>query len=1280
MRAVDGDAPAEGFGQVDAPGSFIDGGVRFVTPTGRKFLVMEGENPEVYAAAVMAHANQNASAELGKDGLTADPGRNAPATGDIDSAEMVDDSAGIVVLVLKGKDGAEPVRQMFSVQANAEAYSQARAIATWLNDASPEHRDAADGGDATLVQSETPDALPALDDVRGLRFETDANGFTLAFVSTEEGKPLVFSSALTPQNVATLAGYMPALQGIAAAEKDGFALARTTPDSLPQATAVTELTRDAGTGAYRVVMANGDKLLVPPGVDATAALHAHLQQVEAFRASPKAHQSAVATAQSTTGAKLADANTALPAFDQLVGLEVVRQGGETMVAYKVRGDDGGGHAFIASSVLVPELTADLVGLEPAFARMDALGGERPAANAPRPGVDDALGIDVDGATATLTWEQGGTEFELARAANPGLYDDMVKLEAFQGASDAHRDLFAKRAEGREDAVDVTALPRAAALTEWTVEENADGGVITFDERALLPGEEPRKMVVSSVLAPAFYANVKKVLEGLDAVKGFEAQGYRRVSEGDADATIVDVQFAGGFDGTVMLVTMENGGKIVAHAAVDTLFAERAVAWVGRGSQNTIDTLKRKHGLADKTNPDIREADTTVTGEDGKALPVSTVAIKTLYDTYRAQADKGDIDLANQADPKVQFLQLMEVQDALANGRDFLPYFEDTTLAGGAARPNGNSVRKFGHAMESFSPADMRGMVDEQKLDTAFETVMKNPAIAGDYGKALHDALRLAPERDAIADALYAKLTSPHYPAFLAELRGKGFETQAQTIIREDLATLTLIDPERGQEALQLLNAQALVYDVQTQLQLQEQTEQDMLAQGQVDDAYLIAKGLRAFGGVTRHAVNTIDKFIHGFLQNKTSFNALDKVVKEAIRAHPNTDWKKMEPSEFDKKMQNIMDKTYIPMKNREGLAKFLGLLHAHGIWGSITALGGVIGALTLLINNAPSEMGEREQILLAQTIVSTLAVAPHMLNTASLADRALGRMTGNERAETLAHKMGTHKEVPEIWGKKTLLPQSLVEKLPKTLQPAPKVPSDLQNLIDNAGLDFSDTASIRSTPSGASSLSDSIMSDAASTSSGMSRPDIGWKSLGTASRVMAATGDLGFGVLGMVYGALGMKDAIALNDPGIKATSGLVLAGSGATAIGGTIATAALFSTFPLSAIANPFLWGGAIIAGVGLMVEVLIDDWRGNPKLEAITDEQNEWWDTIANLGVLEDDHADKRSYANTLFSTNNGRGNVPYTTSIWDFETQEFGHFTQTPETKGSATTRMDEGLRMS
>jgi hypothetical protein len=576
---------------------------------------------------------------------------------------------------------------------------------------------------------------------------------------------------------------------------------------------------------------------------------------------------------------------------------------------------------------------------------------------------------------------------------------------------------------------------------------------------------------------------------------------------------------------------------------------------------------------------------------------------------------------------------------------------------------------------------MRKLVDEQALGKALAEVMGSGVVAEDYGKALHGALQLAPGREALADTLYDRLTSTDYPAFLNALREQGFEAQARQIVQQDAASLMLIDPQRAQKALSTLNTNALAFDTGTNGMAGETADEVMVAAAAVNVAYMVAKGLRAFGGITRHAVNTYDKFIQSYLKNRTNFNKFDAVLQETIRSHANTDWKNMPASEFNTTMQKVMDQTFIPMKDRSGLTKLLGVLHAHGVWGTITGLGSIVGAIALLSGRSPSEMSPRENLLLAQSILATLAVSPHFLNTLSLAVKRGNALRGKPQQESWAHKMGTHHEVPNIWGKDSFLPNTVVERLPAWLQPpvkpSPQLTGDAAQIARMLG-DHNEIFPSSETSSLAENDSIPPMTSTTEKPATLTTTEKLFKSIGTAARSAAALGDTGFGVLGIVYGALGMKEANATHDDGLKAASALIIAGSGATAIGGAIASTALISTFSASAIAHPFLWGGAIIAGIGLMVELSMDDWRGNPEKQTITTEGDAWWDNAANLGVLEKDQADKRSYANTLLSTGTDRSNIPYNESIWDYERQEFDYFTHQSEKHGSAIARMNEQLR--
>jgi hypothetical protein len=1396
LRLTSGTAPLEeGFSEVEEPFTFTDGSVqheaiRFVTKTGRKFLVLKSENPYAFSQMQAVLANRNSVEKLAHDDKgTPDASREAPALADVTGVEAMDDAAGTVVLSVRDEETGETAPMVFSAMENRSAWRSARAIALWLDDSNKAHREEVEAlagkDDHILIENDRPNQLPGADDIRQVKHNTDSNGNTLVTITTVEGKTYVLSSILSPENIGNVVAQMPVFKTIEEGEKAGFTLMRNDPDRPVAPTSVKSLDSDPETGLLSVEFFDGSKRVVDPQIRGTEETYGRLMAIAGFKASTPDHQRRVVEAAVKEGAVFDDGLMPMPSFDSIVSLKTERQpNGEAIVYYTVKGNDGKEQKHVVSSALTPERVDQLAGQEAAVLRMaelDGQGFQRPAADAPRiEAPHEAQDIAIDEPRHIVTWHHKGEDYALARTANPGLYDDMVRLKDFNALSFGYRDLMGVSGRGRTEALNSTPQPDTASLVDWSIEETAEGGVITYDVKPAIKSEKTEKFVVSSVTAPDHYASVKKTLEGLDKLKDYEAQGYRRATQHDiAEVSFQDVSLPDGPESDVILTTTLEGEKIVLHRTQDSILATKALAFVERENKSRLDILKQQFGLPVDKELDIRHALTDVKGNNGAPLSVTELAVKTIYEDYQSQIKSGEIDPNDMSNPKLQFVRLMEVQKGLVNGVDFMPYYEDRTLDSGMKRAGDGTVRKFADKLETYSPADMRYLVNEQSHARKLERLMvEDPTIQGDYDEALGVALKNT-DTSQLNNEIYNFVTNPNLPQALNEAREKGLGDALELEISNYLTSLSVLDPAAAEEAQQIFIANSMSVDLEHALeegtQIDEITDVDVETWAEdiskifVDEiqavfdadvvlAKMVTDAIKGVSALPRHSSTLFDKTWHEtFRGNNTTVkvndvkvvrlgdkevkvpvlpqgqfgDAIKEVVKIAIKdklnetiklASRNGQAKINVPSVIQQLTINdvakVIDgnKLYVPWSMRtpdapvgstkgfgDALKGFFGTLQSHGLWGSLTGFGGIAAGIWKLIDGRTGTSDER--ISIARDFLTFASVLGHVGNLTSAGldqilrfynafaegvNNNLGRPLNAQlgladRNYTLANKMGFGLQLGEV----------LIDS--KTIDPKSRNES-YKNIKDRWGFTGDERKQL-----GISNAPDAASSDRASKPlKDHSQMGGGKRAATTIIKTVGVLADYA-GLLDIYLGKKDLDIARRVGDvhkqtvAGLRIGAGSFLTGaamSGTASLGLSAASSFGQHKFGMKAdkaakisrgakhamnVGNAFFWVGAIGSLTSLIIDVSLGDWRPDPAKDKVAKEQDEWWDEVDELGILNEDQLDMRGYATTLFSTRNGRGSLPYNEAIWEVEEQEYGHFKDTPEREGTAVSRMDKDQRI-
>ncbi|GHB06901.1 hypothetical protein [Salinicola rhizosphaerae] len=158
------------------------------------------------------------------------------------------------------------------------------------------------------------------------------------------------------------------------------------------------------------------------------------------------------------------------------------------------------------------------------------------------------------------------------------------------------------------------------------------------------------------------------------------------------------------------------------------------------------------------------------------------------------------------------VRLLKLKGQLDDGSfQFLPYMTVN---------HGGDWTYYGTDTQGMDPADLRGLIDEEKLGQELAKLLSDDDIAKFTDEVMSDAQSKIVDRDALADTLYDSLTGDKgadYLEAMQTLRDQGLGEQAETRLNNDLNALAALDPDRAAEARSSITAAASAQDIESEL-------------------------------------------------------------------------------------------------------------------------------------------------------------------------------------------------------------------------------------------------------------------------------------------------------------------------------------------------------------------------------------------------------------------------------------------------------------------------------
>ena len=816
-------------------------------------------------------------------------------------------------------------------------------------------------------------------------------------------------------------------------------------------------------------------------------------------------------------------------------------------------------------------------------------------------------------------------------------------------------------------------------------------------------------------------------ENLTQLKAAKDGGYRTAGSDetfdDIDPNYVSFPIPIG-GGAIIFGTRDHGNVIVFQNTNKGLFSKLS-GILTNSHQGTVDEVRAQANLPPEATVNVMELSTNVLEkpDDPTSAPISVgqLVMQTMAEKYRVMIDNKEI---TSDDPRAKFVAAIEARSALTNGYDLLPYYETDGGFGGTYRtyPGGEDHPQF----QRMSPKDVAAIVNEGAVDNKLLSLMGDSTIQADYQAAITSSVNALPDKQAVIDKLYAAISSPQYVKALKALKDKGLCYVAEQMTQRDVSALATLDNAKSVEAAQKLRINSLGADFQALVDDPSTVDTESFAVSTEDAISVAMRILRLGAGHFRHGSQSavdVSKYLNEFKADKKSVAALGETIKQLViqakKGNLPTSLGDITQAQFD----DAMKATYLPPDMRGKLTGFFTVAQKYGVWGSISGSAALAGFAYRLSKGAwAAGSSSLERWGAARDLIAFTTVGQHFLRVgAGIVDFST-QLLGSGVDSHLAYKaLGLDRSLPEIWGKKSLLPneQTWAEwakkkradwgnvrpSNPTPIGPEPgALPSPSQALLAQEGSPLISSASEGTAfadaadqvqnqyDNTAASAIDATAGKNAEVKAAITRlGDLvvqpqALQPLGnvarriglSAFRVLTTVVDL-VGVADIVLGGLNLKKAAQEGDvPGIVGNSLTMVGGLGLTGAG-AIGTVALFAPVPALAAAAvaPLFMVGCSFALAGFVATIVTQAFKRHNALQNSSDKQGEWFRNLSQNGLTASDWEDRLEYLRYAFAW---YGNDNLNTDLqhyFQMQQNEWLFFQRTQAQNGSSLNRLNEDL---
>ncbi|WP_110597671.1 hypothetical protein [Salinicola lusitanus] len=640
----------------------------------------------------------------------------------------------------------------------------------------------------------------------------------------------------------------------------------------------------------------------------------------------------------------------------------------------------------------------------------------------------------------------------------------------------------------------------------------------------------------------------------------------------------------------------------------------------------LDTARRDHDLPAFSDVDIQSMETSESDPDdsSRKLTVSELTWQNLIEAWKTGIEDGSID---KNDERAQFYRALRAQGALDNGLDLV----------------GLDISE-GLSLDHVTGDDLSSVIDGEKLDASLGELFASEAVQKDYLEAQEGAVDKVADKDDIASRLEETAFSEEYIDYINDLRESGQGELAEQDISRTYNALSTLFPateesDKAAEFAQNLQLDSMITDLDDLLADPNNINDANLAAGTQDVVKTVLTALKRAGiDIPRRTAESIDKFVHEFLNNEQSAKTFGKALQELGDKFE----KNGSLTEADIKKTLSKDVyTALNEKTNGGMMSLVSHLNGNGALGSVGGLISLTSGIYQLAGGRVSDKAEAG-VAITKELVSFLGASQHFVN---LGSNIIDTVSGSKLNEML----GLDKTLDGIWSTDKPTPGS--QDPDRFL----RLSENFQSVVDTASVDDQGKLGkiLDLTPEEAEAVVKGV--DKGFTSN----PELPGATTTTRSissflRVLDGAANGTAGALDIALGGLMIKRGADSGD-GATIGQGAVTVAAGAFGLaGGASSLAALKGIAVARAATGPLFWISAGLTLATLPFSIVQDIKRTNA-LEGHEADLKELFTSLDEDGLLTEDGLTRYEFLEA-YVRNYGQRDAPDDESILDYRSDEY------------------------
>lgn len=640
----------------------------------------------------------------------------------------------------------------------------------------------------------------------------------------------------------------------------------------------------------------------------------------------------------------------------------------------------------------------------------------------------------------------------------------------------------------------------------------------------------------------------------------------------------------------------------------------------------LDTARRDHDLPAFSDVDIQSMETSESDPDdsSRKLTVSELTWQNLIEAWKTGIEDGSID---KNDERAQFYRALRAQGALDNGLDLV----------------GLDISE-GLSLDHVTGDDLSSVIDGEKLDASLGELFASEAVQEDYLEAQEGAVDKVADKDDIASRLEETAFSEEYIDYINDLRESGQGELAEQDISRTYNALSTLFPateesDKAAEFAQNLQLDSMITDLDDLLADPNNINDANLAAGTQDVVKTVLTALKRAGiDIPRRTAESIDKFVHEFLNNEQSAKTFGKALQELGDKFE----KNGSLTEADIKKTLSKDVyTALNEKTNGGMMSLVSHLNGNGALGSVGGLISLTSGIYQLAGGRVSDKAEAG-VAITKELVSFLGASQHFVN---LGSNIIDTVSGSKLNEML----GLDKTLDGIWSTDKPTPGS--QDPDRFL----RLSENFQSVVDTASVDDQGKLGkiLDLTPEEAEAVVKGV--DKGFTSN----PELPGATTTTRSissflRVLDGAANGTAGALDIALGGLMIKRGADSGD-GATIGQGAVTVAAGAFGLaGGASSLAALKGIAVARAATGPLFWISAGLTLATLPFSIVQDIKRTNA-LEGHEADLKELFTSLDEDGLLTEDGLTRYEFLEA-YVRNYGQRDAPDDESILDYRSDEY------------------------